>query len=179
MPNYFCFLVDMETGQIDINHPTEIYAKDKAEARSFLLENVPQEYIHSILSVSEFNAKFNTNIKEQPEQSIQMQEQKINDINSQTYTDKSSNCFAQVNNVLQQTTFAETSNAKTESLPSYFEDDGIQFKLENGILYKKTWETIILNTDEYRCINKNTKKEVQLPEKYQIQHFCWKSIKTI
>ena len=133
MPNYFCFLVDMETGQIDVNHPTEIYAKDKAEARSFLLENVPQEYIHSILSVSEFNAKFNTNIKEQPEQSIQMQDQIINDVNSQIYTEKASDCSVQVNNVLQQTTFAETGNIKTESSSTYFEDDGIQFKLENGI----------------------------------------------
>lgn len=178
MPKYFCFLVDMETGQIDINHPTEINAKDKAEANSFLLENVPQEYIHSILSVSEFNAKFNTNIKEQSEQSMQMQEQIVNNVNSQIYTDKASNCSAQVNNVLQQTIFTDTTT-KTESLPTYFEDDGIQFKLENGVLYKKTWETITLNTDEYRCVNKNTKKEVQLPDKYQIQHFCWKSIKTV
>ena len=175
MPKYFCFLVDMETGQIDINHPTEINAKDKAEANSFLLENVPQEYIHSILSVSEFNAKFNTNIKEQP---AQIQEQMNNNLNSQVYTDKVPNYNTQVNNILQQTTFTETTT-KTESLPTYFEDDGIQFKLENGVLYKKTWETITLNTDEYRCVNKNTKKEVQLPDKYQIQHFCWKSIKTV
>ena len=175
MPKYFCFLVDMETGQIDINHPTEINAKDKAEANSFLLENVPQEYIHSILSVSEFNAKFNTNIKEQ---SAQIQEQMNNNLNSQVYTDKVPNYNTQVNNILQQTTFTETTT-KTESLPTYFEDDGIQFKLENGVLYKKTWETITLNTDEYRCVNKNTKKEVQLPDKYQIQHFCWKSIKTV
>ena len=175
MPKYFCFLVDMETGQIDINHPTEINAKDKAEANSFLLENVPQEYIHSILSVSEFNAKFNTNIKEQP---VQMQEQVNNNLNSQVYTDKVPNYNTQVNNILQQTTFTEITT-KTESLPTYFEDDGIQFKLENGVLYKKTWETITLNTDEYRCVNKNTKKEVQLPDKYQIQHFCWKSIKTV
>lgn len=169
MDKFLCLLVDMQSGEVDLKHPTEIYATDKNQARTFLLENVPEQYIHSIFTVAQFNKKFNTNIQEPAKkENVQISSYTLN--NEITTTE-----FSDTNK--QNTIVTQNKQVASPVTTTFFNDDGIQFKLENNILYKKTWETIVFDNVQYRCINSKTKKQLKLPEKYQIQRFCWKQIK--
>lgn len=79
-----------------------------------------------------------------------------------------------------------SSNIKPNNV-QYFMDDGIQFKIDNNILYKKVWETV--PTEEYQndmgqvvkpefqIINKETGKKIN-SSKYAVQQLIWKSVQT-
>ena len=72
-----------------------------------------------------------------------------------------------------------------KSQAKYFMDDGIQFKIENGILFKKVWETV--HTEEYQnddgqvvkpefqIIIKETGKKLN-SSKYAVQQLKWKQV---
>ena len=69
----------------------------------------------------------------------------------------------------------------------YFMDDGIQFKIDNGVLYKKVWETVpseeYINSDgqvvkpEFQIIVKETGKKFN-STKYAIQQLIWKPVQS-
>lgn len=79
-----------------------------------------------------------------------------------------------------------SSNIKLNNV-QYFMDDGIQFKIDNNILYKKVWKTV--PTEEYQndmgqvvkpefqIINKETGKKIN-SSKYAVQQLIWKSVQT-
>ena len=68
-----------------------------------------------------------------------------------------------------------------------FVDNGIEFKLENGKLYKKCWRTIKARPidensteivfDNYRIVNKDTGKPIK-NRKYEIQVLDWELIQS-
>lgn len=63
----------------------------------------------------------------------------------------------------------------TES-PKYFEDSGIQFKLEKGILYKKVWAEISSDDiNNFRIINAKTNKNVDRA-KFKLEKLIWQKI---
>jgi hypothetical protein len=60
--------------------------------------------------------------------------------------------------------------------PRYFEDSGIQFKLEKGILYKKVWAEISSDDiNDFRIINVKTNKNVDRA-KFKLEKLIWKKI---
>lgn len=70
--------------------------------------------------------------------------------------------------------------------PKYFTDNGIQFKLENGEIFKKVWEDVNLEPikdeqsgeqiiPEIRLISKETGKPVK-STKFGIQKLVWKKL---
>ena len=61
----------------------------------------------------------------------------------------------------------------TPQPPKYFEESGMQFKLENGKLFKKTWVNVTdVERPEYRIISKTSNKAVSL-DKYKIEKLEW------
>ena len=80
------------------------------------------------------------------------------------------------------TTVKPTEIIKTE--PKYFNDNGVQYKLENGKMFKQAWKSVPdEQTDEvgnivysnYRIINKETGKQIKSP-KYIIEHLDWQPL---
>jgi hypothetical protein len=68
-----------------------------------------------------------------------------------------------------------------KSEPKYFNDDGIQYKLEDGKMFKQTWKPVPdeqidslgnIFYSNYRIINKDTGKQVK-SSKYIIEHLDW------
>jgi hypothetical protein len=94
----------------------------------------------------------------------------------------------QNNSIKQQLEPAEvtTNNAVVKKEPiKYFIDNGIQFKLDNGKLFKKVWQTVPIDAymsedgqkvfPEFRIINKETGKQVNTT-KYNVQQLVWEAI---
>ena len=72
----------------------------------------------------------------------------------------------------------------TKAEPKYFNDNGIQYKLEDGKMFKQAWKSVPdEQTDEsgnivysnYRIINKETGKQIKSP-KYIIEHLDWQPL---
>lgn len=67
----------------------------------------------------------------------------------------------------------------------YFIDNGIQFKLDNGKLFKKVWKTVPIDVymsedgqkvfPEFRIVNKETGKQVNTT-KYDVQQLVWEAL---
>lgn len=60
---------------------------------------------------------------------------------------------------------------------NYFTDNGIEYKIENNILYKKDWQNV--NSEKhinFRIINGETGKQIK-NEKYIIQELVWTLVK--
>lgn len=67
----------------------------------------------------------------------------------------------------------------------YFIDNGIQFKLDNGKLFKKVWKTVPIDAymsedgqkvfPEFRIVNKETGKQVNTT-KYDVQQLVWEAL---
>ena len=60
---------------------------------------------------------------------------------------------------------------------NYFTDNGIEYKIENNILYKKDWQNV--NSEKhinFRIINGETGKQIK-NEKYIIQELVWTPVK--
>jgi hypothetical protein len=94
----------------------------------------------------------------------------------------------QNNSIKQQLEPAEvtTNNTVVKKEPiKYFIDNGIQFKLDNGKLFKKVWQTVPIDAymsedgqkvfPEFRIINKETGKQVNTT-KYDVQQLVWEAI---
>jgi hypothetical protein len=74
---------------------------------------------------------------------------------------------------------------KTKEPVKYFIDNGIQFKLDNGQLFKKVWQTVPIEPymsdegqqvfPEFRIINKETGKQIN-STKYDVQQLVWEPL---
>ena len=51
---FFALLIDSNTGQVNYNYPSELYATSKEHAKKLLLENIPPESLYNILTEAEF-----------------------------------------------------------------------------------------------------------------------------
>ena len=85
-------------------------------------------------------------------------------------------------NVESQVISQQTDCIKIE--PKYFSDNGIQYKLENGKMFKQSWKPVSNEqTDEfgniiyskYRIINKETGKQMK-SSKYIIEYLDWQPL---
>lgn len=64
----------------------------------------------------------------------------------------------------------------TEEPPKFFEEAGMQFKLDHGKLYKKTWTNVTdVEKPDYRIVSKQTNKPVS-SDKYKIEKLEWVEI---
>jgi hypothetical protein len=67
----------------------------------------------------------------------------------------------------------------------YFMDNGLQFKLDNGQLFKKVWKTVPITPymsdtgqqvfPEFRIINKESGKQIN-SSKYDVQQLVWEPL---
>ena len=73
----------------------------------------------------------------------------------------------------------------TKQPVKYFIDNGLQFKLDNGQLFKKVWRTVSITPymsdtgqqvfPEFRIINKETGKQIN-STKYDVQQLVWEPL---
>lgn len=193
MPKYFCILAN-EMMEPDWKHPTQLFARNKAEAKSFLLENVSAETISTILTEQEYAQKMGYNIPN----AVTEVSANINNVDNENLTGNEAfnNIFQEamsmgeeqnnvpiVQQVVQhtqvdlpvnkQTNVSATEIKKEE--PKYFSDGINEFKVEDGKLFKKDWNDESENKN-FRLINKKTGKQIELADKYIIQQLTWKEL---
>lgn len=203
------FIVILNTdGEPDYANPQDINARSKNEAYNIFAKDVPPETISGVYTVQEYqqiltklrggkssqsvSAEVATQIpvdnvdesgKNFLQNSIQdamkaakKEEQLTNPINA---TQQVSNIQPTSQVIMQQSVQQKQNHVQ------YFMDDGIQFKIENGILYKKVWETVkteeYQNNDgqvvkpEFQIIVKDTGKKLN-STKYAVQQLIWKPV---
>lgn len=205
MNKFLVILSDIQ-GTPDYLHPSEIFGKNKAEIQNLVKETVPAENIINIFTVDEYNKFINSkqfkainssqninstnsedgnifmeNMIQKATQYAEIMNESTdsNTFTSNEYTD--SDTFTDSNKNLK---FVNNEQNKKNSV-KYFIDNGIQFKLENGQLFKKIWETVpiteYLNNSgqkvfpEFRIINKETKKPIK-STKFEVQQLVWKPL---
>lgn len=205
------FIVILNTeGEPDYSNPMEINAKSKNEAYNLVAQDVPAETIAGTFTVPEYQqvlmklrGKTGT-----PQQQVQQNQPMIpqnavddmsgkdflqNSINEAMNVAKGVQKTQEVSNVISEQQFqhAQTSPIIQQNIVQnkvqYFMDDGIQFKIDNGILYKKVWETVQIEEyqnnegqmvkPEFQIIIKETGKKLN-SSKYAVQQLVWKPIKT-
>lgn len=175
------------------NYPNKIMAKSKAEVKSLLMESLADESsILRILSEAEMKGKNNPKtgaIYADPDDF-----QNGNDFMN-AVINSASNVAAAVHETEQQRMAAlaqidqmqpQQNQPKikvdstpivsmAETGPKYFEEAGIQFKLENGKLYKKVWKDLSGDDAEFRIINVKTNKPAD-KTKFKLEQLSWSEI---
>ena len=205
------FIVILNTeGEPDYSNPMEINAKSKNEAYDLVAQDVPAETIAGTFTVPEYQQvlmklRGKTGMPQQQVQQTQplIPQNTIDDMSGKDFLQNSINEAMNVAKGVQKT--QEVSNVISEqqfqhaqaspiiqqnivqNKVQYFMDDGIQFKIDNGILYKKVWETVQIEEyqnnegqmvkPEFQIIIKETGKKLN-SSKYAVQQLVWKPIKT-
>jgi hypothetical protein len=164
--------------------PNEINAISKAEVRSLLMENISDEsQILAIYTEAEFNEKFlgkkhvdaenddeyNEKYSNSNDFFDKMMQAANNLSNQQAQSDIQQPIQQVVQEMPAQITkvpndiIKDSSNDELTNKVTYFEDDGISFKLENGKLYRKRWRNINDSPEkyEYRILRAKTGKECE------------------
>lgn len=202
MNTYFVILSDQE-GNIDWFHPTEIRATDKNDAKNAIMESTPAEYIQRVFTEKEYAAFMSNRGNKSQLQLEQYNNSKTETTGKEFFANMLSlaNDQAEAKNKPQPPPIEEEDPEKLQKPidisaekpkkqeTKYFTDNGIMFKVENGILYKKCWETVALtetvdeatgNTilPEYRIINTDSQKPIK-SDKYSVQHLVWKELNNL
>lgn len=173
---YFAVLIDSETGEPDLYHPSEIYGSSKQEVFNILSADVPKEFIAGVYTKAEFNALIGNNTVQEQDGNAFMNQM------IQTASEYAANTNIQNNHTMTLTDLqVEPINhdQRVSDEIKYFEDNGIKYKFSNGNLYKKVWIDLTVDDEslaEYRIVNANTKKPINNP-KYRIEHLDWQLIK--
>lgn len=170
--------------------PNEIHASSKAEVKALLLESLPDEsHILAIYTQEEFNLKFygkanisldnenDDDYNEKYQDSKDFFNSVISQIGNEEINEDEKNSISsiqfetQCHNVTQN---VSNTSPPQISEPTYFEDDGISFKLENGKLYRKRWQKIdeCSNKMEYRILRKKTGRECS-KEDFEVEILDW------
>ena len=197
MATFLVMLTDLE-GNVNWRYPTEIEARNKQDAYQAICESCPPESIKAILTPAEYKAKMSCkNVQAQ----MRMDAMNNSDMSGNDFMNQMINMAMEAgeenneqianqsqpqNDIYQEPIQNPQIKQNTcNSEPKYFTDNGIMFKIENGILYKKCWETINLseytNEDgktilpEYRIINLDTGKPFK-SDKYGVQQLIWKPL---
>ena len=205
------FIVILNTeGEPDYSNPMEINAKSKNEAYNLVAQDVPAETIAGTFTVPEYQQvlmklRGKTGMPQQQVQQTQplIPQNTVDDMSGKDFLQNSINEAMNVAKGVQKT--QEVSNVISEqqfqhaqaspiiqqnivqNKVQYFMDDGIQFKIDNGILYKKVGETVQIEEyqnnegqmvkPEFQIIIKETGKKLN-SSKYAVQQLVWKPIKT-
>ena len=205
------FIVILNTeGEPDYSNPMEINAKSKNEAYNLVAQDVPAETIAGTFTVPEYQQvlmklRGKTGM---PQQQVQQTKPLIpqntvddmsgkdflqNSINEAMNVAKGVQKTQEVSNVISEQQFQHAQASPiiqqniVQNKVQYFMDDGIQFKIDNGILYKKVWETVQIEEyqnnegqivkPEFQIIIKETGKKLN-STKYAVQQLVWKPIQT-
>lgn len=205
------FIVILNTeGEPDYSNPMEINAKSKNEAYNLVAQDVPAETIAGTFTVPEYQQvlmklRGKTGM---PQQQVQQNQPMIpqnavddmsgkdflqNSINEAMNVAKGVQKTQEVSNVISEQQFQHAQASPiiqqniVQNKVQYFMDDGIQFKIDNGILYKKVWETVQIEEyqnnegqmvkPEFQIIIKETGKKLN-SSKYAVQQLVWKPIQT-
>ena len=205
------FIVILNTeGEPDYSNPMEINAKSKNEAYNLVAQDVPAETIAGTFTVPEYQQvlmklRGKTGMPQQQVQQTQplIPQNTVDDMSGKDFLQNSINeamnvakgvqKTQEVSNVISEQQFqhAQASSIIQQNIVQnkvqYFMDDGIQFKIDNGILYKKVWETVQIEEyqnnegqmvkPEFQIIIKETGKKLN-SSKYAVQQLVWKPIKT-
>ena len=201
MNKFLVILSDMN-GSPDYKHPSEINGKIKDEIKNLLKEDVPEENIVAIFTEDEYIQFINSKkfkaitsgnyMDEDPGDGNKFLDNMIqkanavasaleedNSIQANNYNVSSNVSSSQpIDNNINNVTYNNLNNIS----PKYFIDNGIQFKLENGQLYKKVWKSVqieeYMNDEgqkvfpEFRIVNKETGKPIK-SSKYDVQQLVW------
>lgn len=204
---FLAVISDMD-GNPDYLHPSEIYGTSKKEIHSLLLENVPSDNIVGIYTEDEYQQfvktpKFKAAVTGFDDQNLNGNDFFNRMINVATFLgEELDNQEIQEQQQIKQqpvqqpiientTPIVESKPVETEIQQpqlntvqdsiTYFTDNGINFKVENGKIYKKTWHTIKpkhaensteIIFDDFRIINRSTGKPIK-NTKYDIQVLDW------
>ena len=194
MATYYVILSDLD-GNLNWNYPSEIEASDKNDAYKAIAESCPPDSIKAILTAAEYQAKMSNKLFQKQIKADAIEDGNAfmnNMINIATESAEENNSEQIIESTPiseQQQTLSKPKNKQIQlSKPKYFTDNGIMFKIENNVLYKKCWEDVDLNdqTDEngntipanFRIINAETGKLFK-SDKYKIQQLVWKSLNNI
>lgn len=203
------FIVILNTeGVPDYSNPMEINAKSKNEAYNLVAQDVPPETIAGTFTVPEYQqllmrmrGKSGNNQNQIPAQPSVPQEndenisgkdflqnsikEAIKTAKGNIETPQSFESFPQQISQNQKQIIQQQNIVQNKV--QYFMDDGIQFKIDNGVLYKKVWETVpseeYINSDgqvvkpEFQIIVKETGKKFN-STKYAIQQLIWKPVQS-
>lgn len=201
--NKFLVILSDINGNPDYLHPSEINGKNKQEIRNLLKEEVPEDHIIEILTVDEYKQLINSKkfkaiingvfsdtdpgngntfldnmIKNATEYAAALEEE------SKIQPEEPVNIVKQ--NCIPSTQISCIQQPTPQSSVKYFIDNGIQFKLEDGQLFKKIWKSVpieeYMNEEgqkvypEFRIINKETGKPIK-SIKYDVQQLVWTPLK--
>lgn len=193
-------------GVPDYIHPTEINGRDKQHVASMIMENTPQEYIKGIFTPQEYMkfietdkfknllVSFFPNIAQNPKAMINYINSIKNNILGMLEEEKQMQQEIPNNFLVnqppkqqlpKQQPQVQKQQVKKPSQVKYYTDGGVQFKLEDGQLYKKVWENVILDPytneqgeqflPEIRLINLQTGKPMKT-SKFGVQKLVWKKL---
>ena len=161
MKKYIYFLVDSP------EYPNEIFANSVQEVKSLLLESLADE--SQILRITEAKDT-------QAEPSAVVVDTALPLASEKPSQMQAFSPIAQSQENREKKEERRLENKQIEQA-KFFEEDGMQLKLENGKLFKKSWT--LLPTDdnpEIRVKSKKTGKYIDL-DKYIIEKLEWKEIK--
>lgn len=191
MATYYVITSDLD-GNINWNYPSEIEAIDKNDAYKAIAESCPPDSIKAIFTAAEYQAKMSNKLFQKQVRADSLEDGNAfmnNMINIATESAEENNSSQPILPVQEEQSYIQPKHKQTpKSEPKYFTDNGIMFKIENNVLYKKCWEDVELNdtTDEngnvipanFRIINAETGKLFK-SDKYKIQQLVWKSLNNI
>lgn len=207
MQKYIIILANYE-GETDYNNPMELMGADKNDIKKAISDNVPPELIRHIFTGQEYNEFIKKNGKagriiadvDYPEDisgtdffNKAMTEAKQQAQASSLISDDAVSGYKEFNAQLkpdsvQTDDFAyakpvQISNTVVSHSPvneTFFTDNGIIYKLAGGKLYKKVWQTILPDDEdysEYRVISNKTGK-IASSETYSVQKLVFVPIET-
>jgi hypothetical protein len=155
--------------------------------KSLLLESLPDEsHILAIYTQEEFNLKFygKSNISLDDDDDYNEKYQNSNDffnsvisqVGNEGINEDEKNSISSIHIETKSQNVTQNIPNPTQQIsePTYFEDDGISFKLENGKLYRKRWQKIdeCSNKIEYRILRKRTGRECS-KEDFEVEILDW------
>jgi hypothetical protein len=167
----YLIVISNSDGTINYTTPSELYAKNKQEAKSLILENIDEQYIAGIYTVDEYK-KFiqspqfrtlatnssdfaaadanghgsdfmNNMIASATAYAEFMQNAEKEDMENQRRLDAEKEYLReQKRKQANMNLPAECLQEKPKEPVKYFIDNGIQYKIDNGDLYKKVWKPV-------------------------------------
>ena len=206
MTEFFIILIEPQSGSPDWSHPSQLNARSKQQAMKLVCENTEAQYVAGIFTKDEYLTKIGAIRRDVAAQS-QIQQQQMQSFNIPQEDSQSAEDFFKqaLADAMDQPPEAKESEQTVEqvqepvtqvkagakeiqvydvqpvqkSQPKFFTDNGVDFKVEDGIVYKKTWITVDLtdeaNRKEFRIINLKSGKPSR-SQKYGIQQCVWRRI---
>jgi len=161
MKKYIYYLQDSP------NYPNTIMANSKDEVKKLILENVPDEsQILKIIEASDSSNNEPKAVYAEPDDYA----------NSQDFFNDVIKAGGKVGEKIAQTPVGSSSAVSAQPAPvKYFEEGGVQFKLENNKVFKRSWVEANGDDSEFRIISAKTGKVIG-NDKFKLERLVWVEI---